>query len=97
MQPRFVVRPADCVRDEGDRDHGARVEHVAVAQPYTKGVVTSQCRHEPARIGSRVCNPNATLTSFGLAFLIGFSTDVFFQALDRLVNYCSQAVGQSAA
>ena len=39
----------------------------------------------------------ATLTSFGLAFLVGFSTDVFFQALDRLVNYLSQAVGQSAA
>jgi hypothetical protein len=39
----------------------------------------------------------ATLTSFGLAFLVGFSTDVFFQALDRLVNYLSQAVGQAGA
>jgi len=39
----------------------------------------------------------ATLTSFGLAFLVGFSTDVFFQALDRLVNYLSQAVGQTAS
>jgi len=39
----------------------------------------------------------ATLTAFGLAFLVGFSTDVFFQALDRLVNYLSQAVGQTAA
>jgi hypothetical protein len=38
----------------------------------------------------------ATLTSFGLAFLVGFSTDVFFQALDRLVNYLAQAVGQAA-
>ena len=38
----------------------------------------------------------ATLTSFGLAFLVGFSTDIFFQALDRLVNYLSQAFGQTA-
>jgi hypothetical protein len=38
----------------------------------------------------------ATLTSFGLAFLVGFSTDVFFQALDRLVNYLSQTVSQTA-
>jgi len=37
----------------------------------------------------------ATLTSFGLAFLIGFSTDVFFQALDRFVTYVSQAVGKA--
>jgi xanthine/uracil permease len=37
----------------------------------------------------------ATLTSFGLAFLVGFSTDVFFQGLDRLVSYLSQAVGQA--
>jgi hypothetical protein len=36
----------------------------------------------------------ATLTSFGLAFLVGFSTDFFFQALDRLVSYLSQAIGQ---
>ena len=36
----------------------------------------------------------ATLTSFGLAFLVGFSTDFFFQALDRLINSLSQAVGQ---
>ncbi len=35
----------------------------------------------------------ATLTSFGLAFLVGFSTDVFFQALDRLVTYLSQTLG----
>jgi hypothetical protein len=34
-----------------------------------------------------------TLTSFGLAFLVGFSTDVFFRALDRLVEYLTQAVG----
>lgn len=39
----------------------------------------------------------ATLTSFGLAFLVGFSTDVFFQALDRLVTYLSQAVGTAAS
>jgi hypothetical protein len=37
----------------------------------------------------------ATLTAFGLAFLMGFSTDVFFQALDRLVTYLSQAVGKA--
>jgi hypothetical protein len=37
----------------------------------------------------------ATLTSFGIAFLVGFSTDVFFQALDRLVDYLSQAVGKA--
>src|SRR5882724_342739 len=36
----------------------------------------------------------ATLTSFGIAFLVGFSTDIFFQALDRLVNYLSQALGK---
>ena len=39
----------------------------------------------------------ATLTSFGVAFLVGFSTDVFFQALDRLVNYASQAIGPHGA
>ena len=39
----------------------------------------------------------ATLSTFGVAFLIGFSTDVFFQALDRLVSYLSQAVGQAGA
>jgi hypothetical protein len=39
----------------------------------------------------------ATLTSFGLAFLVGFSTDVFFQALDRLVTYLAQAVGTAAS
>jgi len=39
----------------------------------------------------------ATLTSFGLAFLVGFSTDVFFQALDRLVDRLSKAAGPSAA
>ncbi len=39
----------------------------------------------------------ATLTSFGVAFLVGFSTDVFFQALDRLVNYASQAIGPHPA
>lgn len=38
----------------------------------------------------------ATLTSFGLAFVVGFSTDVFFQALDRFVSYLSHAVGQGA-
>lgn len=36
----------------------------------------------------------ATLTSFGLAFLVGYSTDVFFEGLDRLVGYASQAVGK---
>lgn len=39
----------------------------------------------------------ATLTSFGVAFLAGFSTDVFFQALDRFVTYLSQLVGTKAA
>ena len=33
-----------------------------------------------------------TLSSFGLAFLVGFSTDVFFRALDRLVDYLTQAL-----
>jgi len=33
----------------------------------------------------------APLTSFGLAFLIGFSSDVFFQVLDRLVAGLSGA------
>jgi hypothetical protein len=37
----------------------------------------------------------ATLTAFGVAFLVGFSTDVFFQVLDRLVGYLSQAVGEA--
>jgi hypothetical protein len=36
----------------------------------------------------------APLTSFGLAFLVGFSTDVFFQALDRLVSYLSGAIAK---
>jgi hypothetical protein len=36
----------------------------------------------------------APLTSFGLAFLVGFSTDVFFQALDRLVSYLSQTIAK---
>ena len=34
----------------------------------------------------------STLTAFGLAFLVGFSTDVFFHALDRLVEYLTAAV-----
>ncbi|MEO5670148.1 MAG: hypothetical protein ABIR26_05590, partial [Ramlibacter sp.] len=34
----------------------------------------------------------STLTAFGLAFLVGFSTDVFFRALDRLVEYLTAAV-----
>ena len=38
-----------------------------------------------------------TLTSFGLAFLVGFSTDVFFRALDRLVDYMSGAIGGQPA
>lgn len=36
----------------------------------------------------------ASFTSFGLAFLVGYSTDVFFEGLDRLVGYVSQAVGK---
>ena len=39
----------------------------------------------------------ATLTSFGVAFLVGFSTDIFFQALDRLVTYLSQVVGSAGS
>jgi hypothetical protein len=38
----------------------------------------------------------ATLTSFGVAFLVGFSTDVFFQALDRLVTYMSELIGKNS-
>jgi hypothetical protein len=38
-----------------------------------------------------------TLTSFGVAFLAGFSTDVFFQALDRFVTYLSQLAGSKSA
>lgn len=38
----------------------------------------------------------ATLTSFGIAFIVGYSTDVFFRALDRMVEYLTQAVGGSA-
>ncbi|MBK8211977.1 MAG: hypothetical protein IPK78_20595 [Rhodospirillales bacterium] len=37
----------------------------------------------------------ATLTAFGLAFLVGFSTDIFFQTLDRLITYLSQAIGKA--
>jgi hypothetical protein len=36
----------------------------------------------------------APLTSFGLAFLLGFSTDVFFQALDRMVSNLSVAIAK---
>ncbi len=34
----------------------------------------------------------ASLGAFGLAFIIGYSTDFFFLLLDRIVNYLSQAV-----
>lgn len=36
----------------------------------------------------------ASLGSFGLAFVIGYSTDVLFQLLDRVVLYMSQVVGK---
>jgi hypothetical protein len=36
----------------------------------------------------------APLTAFGLAFLFGFSTDVFFQALDRMVSNLSVAIAK---
>jgi len=36
----------------------------------------------------------ATLTTFGAAFIVGFSTDVFFQWLDRLVMKMSQMAGE---
>ena len=36
----------------------------------------------------------ASLGSFGIAFIVGYSTDVLFQGLDRLVVYMSQAVGK---
>lgn len=39
----------------------------------------------------------ATLSSFGFAFLVGFSTDVFFQALDRFVTNMSQTIGKVGA
>ena len=39
----------------------------------------------------------ATLTSFSVAFRVGFSTDVFVQALDRLVTYPSQVVGSAGS
>jgi hypothetical protein len=40
--------------------------------------------------------PNfATLTAFGIAFLVGSSTDLFFRMLDRLVEHSSQAIGDS--
>ncbi len=38
----------------------------------------------------------ATLSAFSIAFLMGFSTDVFFQALDRLVINLSQWVNGPA-
>ncbi len=34
-----------------------------------------------------------TLSSFSVAFLVGFSIDTFFQALDRLVTKVGQAIG----
>jgi hypothetical protein len=36
----------------------------------------------------------ATFGLFGLAFLLGYSTDVFFEGLDRVVSYVSQAIGK---
>jgi hypothetical protein len=38
----------------------------------------------------------STLSAFGVAFLVGFSIDVFFQGLDRLVTYVGQAIGKPA-
>ncbi|MDE1150134.1 MAG: hypothetical protein PW843_26570 [Azospirillaceae bacterium] len=38
----------------------------------------------------------ANISSFGLAFIVGFSTDVLFQALDRLVNYMAMAIGNAS-
>ena len=35
----------------------------------------------------------STLSAFTVAFLVGFSIDIFFQALDRLVTKLSQAIG----
>jgi len=35
----------------------------------------------------------STLSAFTVAFLVGFSIDIFFQALDRLVTKISQAIG----
>jgi len=35
----------------------------------------------------------STLSAFTVAFLVGFSIDIFFQALDRLVTKVSQAIG----
>ncbi|WP_213957780.1 hypothetical protein [Variovorax sp. dw_954] len=37
------------------------------------------------------------LTSFALAFLVGFSTDVFFRALDLLVDHLSQSMSKQSA
>jgi hypothetical protein len=38
----------------------------------------------------------STLSSFGVAFLVGFSIDIFFQVMDRLVTYVGQAIGKPA-
>lgn len=35
----------------------------------------------------------SALSSFSVAFLVGFSIDIFFQALDRLVTKVAQAIG----
>jgi hypothetical protein len=35
----------------------------------------------------------SALSSFSVAFLVGFSIDIFFQALDRLVTKVSQTIG----
>jgi hypothetical protein len=44
----------------------------------------------PQKGGEQVLS---TLSSFSIAFLVGFSIDIFFQALDRLVTKVSQAIG----
>lgn len=36
----------------------------------------------------------ASIPSFGLAFLVGFSTDIFFQMLDRMVAKAQEALGK---
>ncbi len=37
----------------------------------------------------------ATLSSFAVAFLFGFSTDIFFKFIDRIVNSLGDAVGKT--
>jgi hypothetical protein len=37
----------------------------------------------------------SNLSSFAVAFLVGFSIEIFFQAMDRLVTNIGQAVSKS--